>query len=108
MQIDMAMPGRFGLRYVGRDGAEHQPAMLHRAILGSLERFIAIYLEHTAGDFPLWLAPVQAVVLPVSERHIENGRKVEDALCGGGLRGHSWHGRGTSRVPGRGGVRCRR
>ncbi|HTF33753.1 MAG TPA: threonine--tRNA ligase [Myxococcota bacterium] len=80
MQIDMAMPGRFGLRYIGRDGAEHQPAMLHRAVLGSLERFIAIYLEHTAGDFPLWLAPVQAIVLPVSERHVEYGRKVEAAL----------------------------
>ena len=86
MQIDMAMPGRFGLRYVGRDGAEHQPAMLHRAVLGSLERFIAIYLEHTAGDFPLWLAPVQAVVLPVSERHIEYGRKVESALRSAGIR----------------------
>jgi threonyl-tRNA synthetase len=86
LQIDMAMPGRFGLRYIGRDGAEHQPAMLHRAILGSLERFIAIYLEHTAGDFPLWLAPVQVIVLPVSERHVEYGRKVEDALRGGGIR----------------------
>jgi threonyl-tRNA synthetase len=86
LQIDMAMPGRFGLRYVGRDGAEHQPAMLHRAILGSLERFIAIYLEHTAGDFPLWLAPLQAIVLPVSERHIEYGRKVEGALLSRGIR----------------------
>jgi len=86
LQIDMAMPGRFGLRYVGCDGGEHQPAMLHRAVLGSLERFIAIYLEHTAGDFPLWLAPVQAIVLPIAERHVEYGRKVEGALRSGGVR----------------------
>ena len=69
IQIDMAMPGRFGLRYVGRDGELHQPAMLHRAILGSLERFIGIYIEHTGGDFPLWLAPMQVVLLPIAERH---------------------------------------
>jgi threonyl-tRNA synthetase len=86
IQIDTAMPGRFGLRYVGRDGQEHQPAMLHRAILGSLERFIAIYLEHTAGDFPLWLAPVQAVVLPIAERHADYAAKVHGALAARGLR----------------------
>jgi threonyl-tRNA synthetase len=86
LQIDMAMPGRFGLRYIGRDGQEHQPQMLHRAILGSLERFIGIYLEHTGGDFPLWLAPVQAVVLPVAERHEEYARKVQGALVASGLR----------------------
>lgn len=86
LQIDMAAPGRFGLRYIGADGQEHQPAMLHRAVLGSLERFIAIYLEHTGGDLPLWLAPVQAVVLPVSERHSAYGRKVSDALIASGVR----------------------
>ncbi len=86
LQIDMAMPGRFGLRYVGRDGQEHQPAMLHRAVLGSLERFIGIYLEHTAGDFPLWLAPVQVCVLPIAERHVEYARKVEGALRAAGVR----------------------
>ncbi len=69
VQIDMAMPSRFGLRYIGRDGKEHEPAMLHRAVLGSLERFIGIYLEHTAADLPVWLAPIQANVLPVSDRH---------------------------------------
>jgi threonyl-tRNA synthetase len=82
----MAMPGRFGLRYVGRHGAERQPAMIHRAVFGSLERFIAIYLEHTGGDLPLWLAPVQAVVLPVAERHEEYARKVCDALREAGVR----------------------
>jgi threonyl-tRNA synthetase len=86
LQIDVAMPARFGLRYVGRDNAPHQPAMLHRAILGSLERFIALYTEMTGGDFPFWLAPVQALVLPIAERHLEYARRVE-ALCGAaGLR----------------------
>jgi threonyl-tRNA synthetase len=80
VQVDMAMPARFGLRYVGSDGAEHQPAMIHRAILGSLERFIGIYLEHTGGDLPLWLAPVQAAVLPVADRHREYAQKVARAL----------------------------
>jgi threonyl-tRNA synthetase len=80
VQVDLAMPARFGLRYVGRDGAEHQPAMVHRAILGSLERFIAIYLEHTGGDLPLWLAPVQVAVLPVADRHQEYAQKVTRAL----------------------------
>jgi len=82
----MAAPTRFGLEYVGRDGQLHRPAMLHRAILGSLERFIAIYLEHTAGDFPLWLAPVQATVLPITERHADYAAKVRDALVARGLR----------------------
>ncbi len=86
VQVDMAQPGRFGLRYVGRDGQEHEPAMLHRAVLGSLERFIAIYLEHTGGDFPLWLAPVQVVVLPIAERHVDYGRKVHRALQSRGVR----------------------
>jgi threonyl-tRNA synthetase len=86
IQVDMAAPGRFDLRYVGRDGQEHRPAMLHRAILGSLERFIAIYLEHTAGDFPLWLAPVQVTVLPIAERHADYAAKVHDALLARGLR----------------------
>ncbi|MGI9591406.1 MAG: His/Gly/Thr/Pro-type tRNA ligase C-terminal domain-containing protein, partial [Myxococcota bacterium] len=71
LQIDVSMPMRFGLRYVGRDNEPHRPAMLHRAILGSLERFIALYTEMTGGDFPFWLAPVQAVVLPIAERHVE-------------------------------------
>src|SRR5207253_8904171 len=58
IQMDMNMPERFGLTYIGADGGEHRPAMLHRAILGSLERFLGVYLEHTEGRFPLWLAPV--------------------------------------------------
>ncbi|MEE8558927.1 MAG: threonine--tRNA ligase, partial [Myxococcota bacterium] len=81
IQVDMAAPGRFGLRYIGPDGGEHEPAMVHRAILGSLERFIAIYLEHTGGDLPLWLAPVQVIVLPIAERHEDYARKVSDSLA---------------------------
>jgi threonyl-tRNA synthetase len=86
IQVDMAAPERFDLRYIGRDGQEHRPAMLHRAILGSLERFLAIYLEHTAGDFPLWLAPVQVAVLPITERHADYAAKVHAALVARGLR----------------------
>jgi threonyl-tRNA synthetase len=80
IQIDMAMPGRFGLRYVGRDGALHQPAMLHRAVLGSLERFIGIYIEHTGGDFPFWLAPLQVVLLPIADRHAARADEIARAI----------------------------
>jgi threonyl-tRNA synthetase len=86
IQVDMAMPGRFGLRYIGADGAEHEPAMLHRAVFGSLERFIAIYIEHTGGDFPLFLAPQQVVVLPVSDRQTAYARELSDRLRAAGLR----------------------
>lgn len=80
------MPERFGLSYVGADGAEHQPVMIHRAMLGSLERFMAILIEQTAGAFPLWLAPVQAVVLPVSEKFGEYAEQVRARLGAGGVR----------------------
>ena len=80
VQIDLAMPQRFGLKYVGRDGQLHQPAMLHRAILGSLERFMAIYLEHTLGDFPFWVAPIQVAVLPISERQLAHAEDVTQKL----------------------------
>lgn len=86
IQIDMAMPGRFGLRYVGSDGELHQPAMLHRAVLGSIERFIGIYIEHTGGDFPYWLAPVQVTVLPISEKQTEYANSVKGHLLGRGVR----------------------
>jgi threonyl-tRNA synthetase len=86
IQIDMAMPQRFGLKYVGRDGQLHQPAMLHRAILGSLERFMAIYLEHTLGDFPFWVAPIQVAVLPISERQRSHAEAVTQKLRNAGIR----------------------
>jgi threonyl-tRNA synthetase len=86
IQLDYQMPGRFGLRYVGADGGEHTPVMIHRAMLGSLERFMAILIEQTAGAFPLWLAPVQAVVLPVSEKFSAYGAEVRSALAAAGVR----------------------
>lgn len=86
VQIDCAMPERFGLKYVASDGSLTTPVMLHRAVLGSLERFIAILLEHTAGNFPLWLAPVQARVLTLTERQESYGRQVTDRLIQAGVR----------------------
>jgi threonyl-tRNA synthetase len=86
VQLDYQMPQRFGLKYVAADGAEHQPVMIHRAMLGSVERFLAILIEQTAGAFPLWLAPVQAVVMPVSEKFVEYGEKVRAELAAAGVR----------------------
>jgi threonyl-tRNA synthetase len=88
LQIDVSMPARFGLQYVGRDGEMHRPAMLHRAILGSLERFISLYTEMRAGNFPFWLAPVQVRVLPIADRHLEYAREIEEALGKVGIRAH--------------------
>jgi threonyl-tRNA synthetase len=86
VQIDCAMPERFALTYVTAEGTEATPVMLHRAVLGSLERFIAILLEHTAGRLPLWLAPVQVRVLPVSEKAAEYATRVAEACRAAGLR----------------------
>jgi threonyl-tRNA synthetase len=86
LQIDVLMPARFGLQYVGRDGEMHCPVMLHRAILGSLERFIALYIEMTRGDFPFWLAPVQVMIVTVSDRHLAYARQVEAKLGKAGIR----------------------
>jgi threonyl-tRNA synthetase len=86
VQLDYQMPARFGLTYVGADGAEHAPVMIHRAMLGSIERFMAILIEQTGGAFPLWLAPVQAVVLPISEKLSEYAAQVRDQLAAGGVR----------------------
>ena len=86
IQLDYQMPQRFGLKYVGADNAEHTPIVIHRAMLGSFERFIAILIEHYAGAFPLWLAPVQAVVLPIADRHADYARAVRDRLDAAGLR----------------------
>jgi threonyl-tRNA synthetase len=86
VQLDYAMPERFDMLYTGADNAEHRPAMIHRALLGSFERFIGILIEHYAGEFPLWLAPVQVVVLPVSDRFNEYGASVAERLRAGGAR----------------------
>jgi threonyl-tRNA synthetase len=86
IQLDYMQPENFDLKYTGADNAEHRPVVIHRAIFGSFERFIAILIEHYAGAFPLWLAPVQATVLPISDRHLAYGATVRDQLKAGGLR----------------------
>src|SRR5207302_5518147 len=86
VQLDYALPTRFKLEYIGADNAEHQPVMIHRAILGSIERFIGIIIEHFAGAFPVWLAPVQASVLPLSEKFLDYGRETAAKLRAAGLR----------------------
>ena len=96
IQLDYQMPQRFGLKYVGADNADHRPVVIHRAIFGSFERFIAILIEHYAGAFPLWMAPVQAIVLPIVDRHVAYARRQRTArrrgLAGAGRRapGEDW------------------
>src|SRR3954471_4686904 len=82
VQLDYNFPERFELTYTGADNAEHRPVMIHRALMGSYERFIGILVEHYAGEFPVWLAPVQAIVLPVADRHIDYAREVQSELSG--------------------------
>ena len=89
IQFDFNLPERFGLTYVGEDGREHQPYMIHRALLGSMERFIGILIEHYGGAFPTWLAPVQAVLIPIADRHHEYARSVESQLAAAGIRVHN-------------------
>jgi len=86
VQLDYSMPERFELAFTGADNAEHRPVMIHRALLGSFERFVGILIEHYAGEFPLWLAPVQAIVLPIADRHAEYARRVAADLDGEGIR----------------------
>jgi threonyl-tRNA synthetase len=86
VQLDYSMPERFALTYTGADNQEHRPVMIHRALFGSYERFIGIMLEHYAGELPLWLAPVQAIVLPVSDRFNDYAATVRDSLHEGGAR----------------------
>ena len=86
VQLDYSMPERFDLTYTGGDDADHRPVMIHRALLGSFERFIGILVEHYAGEFPLWLSPVQAIVLPIADRHAEAAAGVLAALQDAGLR----------------------
>jgi threonyl-tRNA synthetase len=86
IQLDYQQPENFDLKYIGADNAEHRPVVIHRAIFGSFERFIALLIEHYAGAFPLWLAPVQATVLPIADRHLDYARSVRDRLSAAGLR----------------------
>ena len=86
VQFDFNLPERFGLTYIGEDGREHRPYMVHRALLGSLERFMGVLIEHYGGAFPTWLSPVQAVVIPIAERHLEYARQVQEQIAGAGIR----------------------
>jgi threonyl-tRNA synthetase len=86
VQVDFNLPARFKLTYTGADGAEHQPVMIHRALCGSLERFMGVLIEHYAGAFPAWLAPVQAVVLPIAEDQVPYAERVAASLTSAGFR----------------------
>ncbi len=86
IQVDFNLPERFDIRYVGEDGAHHQPIMIHRALLGSLERFFGVMIEHYAGNFPVWLAPVQTIVMPITERHHQRAAEIHGALLEQGIR----------------------
>jgi len=86
IQLDYQLPQRFDLKYVGADNTEHRPVVIHRAIFGSLERFIALLIEHYAGAFPLWLAPVQAMVVPIADRHLDYAEAVASRIREVGMR----------------------
>jgi threonyl-tRNA synthetase len=86
VQLDYSMPERFGLVYTGADDAEHRPVMIHRALFGSFERFIGILTEHYAGEFPFWLAPLQAIVLPIADRHADAAQAAAGELREAGVR----------------------
>jgi threonyl-tRNA synthetase len=87
-QVDFNLPQRFEVTYTGEDGQEHTAVMVHRTVLGSMERFLATLIEHYKGAFPVWLAPVQAVIIPIADRHLEYARLVESRLRESGLRAH--------------------
>jgi len=86
IQVDFIQPARLGCEYIGEDGKAHTPVLLHRAVTGSTERFLAVLIEHYAGAFPVWLSPVQAVVIPVADRHLDYARGVQEQLAAGNLR----------------------
>ncbi len=86
IQFDFNLPERFDINYIGEDGKEHRPFMVHRALLGSIERFFGILIEHYAGDFPLWLAPIHAAIIPVSQNFFEYAKSVNEKLVAAGIR----------------------
>jgi threonyl-tRNA synthetase len=86
IQFDFNLPERFNMSFVGEDGQEHRPYMIHRALLGSMERFMGVLIEHFAGAFPVWLSPIQAVLIPIADRHIGYAREVAEVLIAHGLR----------------------
>ncbi|MGN6563039.1 MAG: His/Gly/Thr/Pro-type tRNA ligase C-terminal domain-containing protein, partial [Thermomicrobiales bacterium] len=86
IQVDFIQPSRLGCEYIGEDGQAHTPVVLHRAVTGSTERFLGVIIEHFAGAFPVWLAPVQAVVIPIADRHVAYAREVAARLTAAKLR----------------------
>ena len=86
IQLDMQLPQRFDATYIGQDGEKHRPVMIHRVLLGSIERFIGILIEHYAGKFPVWIAPTQVKILPISDKYNDYAKAVKDALFAKGLR----------------------
>ncbi|MFN2215769.1 MAG: threonine--tRNA ligase [Anaerolineales bacterium] len=86
IQVDFIQPARLSLTFIAEDGAEHVPVVLHRAVTGTTERFMAVIIEHFAGAFPVWLAPQQAIIIPIADRHLEYAKKVEEDLKEAGLR----------------------
>jgi threonyl-tRNA synthetase len=86
IQVDFNLPQRFDVNYIGEDGSEHQVVMVHRTVLGSMERFMACLIEHYAGAFPVWLSPVQVVIIPIADRHLSYAHQVADELRGSGIR----------------------
>jgi threonyl-tRNA synthetase len=86
VQLDYYMPEQFALAYTGADNAEHRPVMIHRALMGSFERFIGILIEHYGGEFPLWLAPLQVAILPIADRHSQEAARIAERLREAGIR----------------------
>lgn len=86
IQLDFQLPQRFELEYIGADGEKHRPIMIHRVVFGSIERFIGILIEHFAGAFPAWLAPVQVKVLPISDKYMDYANSVQEKLFAAGIR----------------------
>jgi threonyl-tRNA synthetase len=86
IQVDFNLPQRFEVCYIGEDGSEHSVVMIHRTVLGSMERFLACLIEHYGGAFPVWLSPVQAVIIPISDRHLGYARDIEGDFRNGGIR----------------------
>jgi threonyl-tRNA synthetase len=86
IQVDFNLPQRFDVCYIGEDGLEHSVVMIHRTVLGSMERFLACLVEHYGGAFPVWLSPVQATIVPISDRHVSYAREIESDFGGGGIR----------------------
>jgi threonyl-tRNA synthetase len=86
VQVDFNLPQRFNVCYIGEDGLEHNVVMIHRVVLGAMERFLACLIEHYGGNFPVWLSPVQAIVIPIADRHVSYARKVEAEFKNEGIR----------------------